>query len=393
MQQIRRPQEIKALTGIRALPPLILVLYHYCEGHGYRSAPWFDLPVGKGYLWVEFFFALSGFVLVHVYGPKSEAFRDGTGYWPFLKARLARLYPVHFVTLMTMLVLMLALNAIAAVYGYTSIYHQPYPPINTWPSFAANLFLVHAWNLFPWLTWNGASWFVSAEFLLCILFPLYILWARGGIVKGLIAVCAGMLALAYLSSTTHHGLDLTFQNGCLRGMADFCVGCGMAMLYRRACEAGSSALPEWFFSLGQCAALAFLFWTVYAIGWSHSPKDIWTAGALFLLIFAVAFDRGFLAKFFALSPMRKLGEWSYGIYMGQIFWLQLIRYFEQRVYPPGETIVMGSRFCDLLWWCEPFALVGVCVLWGAVLTYCVERPGAKFLKGWFGCIHKRLGSA
>ncbi len=63
-----RPVEIKALAGARALPPLILVLFHYCEGHGYRGAKWFDLPVGKGYLWVEFFFALSGFVLTYVYG-------------------------------------------------------------------------------------------------------------------------------------------------------------------------------------------------------------------------------------------------------------------------------------------------------------------------------------
>src|ERR1700722_18830107 len=96
-----RPTEIRALKGARALPPLILVLFHFCEGHGYRGAKWFDLPVAKGYLWVEFFFALSGFVLTYVYGSRAGEFWRGFGtYFEFLKARLARLYPLHLAMLL-----------------------------------------------------------------------------------------------------------------------------------------------------------------------------------------------------------------------------------------------------------------------------------------------------
>jgi peptidoglycan/LPS O-acetylase OafA/YrhL len=382
MSRYARPKEIQALSGIRALPPLILVLYHYCEGHGYRGVAWFDLPVGKGYLWVEFFFALSGFILTHVYGQRTGMFRTATGYWTFLKSRLSRLYPVHVFTLLTMLALMWALNVMAAAYGYVSIYHQPYPPINTGPSFVANLFLVQAWNLFPWLTWNGASWFVSVEFFLCILFPLYLMWSRGNVLQAFALIAVGWIALALLASSTRHGLDLTFHDGVLRGAADFAVGCGLAMLYRQAVAAGALALPGWVYSSVQVLALAFLAWTLYGIGWSHSPKDIWTASALFVLIFTVAFDRGFLACALAVKPMRKLGEWSYAVYMGQIFWLQIIRWFEQRVYPPGETILLGRRFCDLLWWWEPFILIGVCTLWGAILCRWVEMPASRILKRW-----------
>src|ERR1700733_7349411 len=75
-----RPAEIKALSGARAFPPLILVLYHFCEGHGYRGNFVFDAIVAKGYLWVEFFFVLSGFILTHVYGrqppPRGAASAD-----------------------------------------------------------------------------------------------------------------------------------------------------------------------------------------------------------------------------------------------------------------------------------------------------------------------------
>src|SRR6476660_2858059 len=96
--RVAKPSDIRALSGARALPPLLLVLYHYHEAHGYQNARWFDVFVSKGYLWVEFFFALSGFILVHVYGARASF-----GYREFLKARFSRLYPLHLFTLLLML--------------------------------------------------------------------------------------------------------------------------------------------------------------------------------------------------------------------------------------------------------------------------------------------------
>ena len=397
MRPSTRPLEIKALSGARALPPLILVLYHFCEGHGYRGSDlpacmghpwvaffqcgkWFDLPVGKGYLWVEFFFALSGFILVHVYGARAQEFWRGKAYVPFLQARLSRLYPLHLFLLFAMLLLMVTLNQLSYWGGYVSIYHQPYPPMNTWPSFVANLFLVQAWNLFPWLTWNGASWFVSVEFLLCLLFPVYVLLSRGGVLRALALIGTGVAALTFIAQSSGHGLDVTFHNGALRGMAGFAVGVGMAMLYRSAREAGAERLPDWFWSAMQVLVLVFLYWATYRTGWSHSPNDIWFALALYTLIFAIAFDRGFLARAFATRPLLKLGEWSYAIYMGQTFFLQFIRFFEQRFYPPPDTIVFGYRFADLIWWSEPFALLLVCVGWGALLAIFIEHPANAALR-------------
>lgn len=374
------PSQIRALAGARALPPLILVLYHFCEGHGYRAAKWFDVPVGKGYLWVEFFFALSGFILIHVYGSRAREFWRGKAFVPFLQARLARLYPVHLFTLFSMLFLMLALNQLSYWGGYVSIYHQPYAPVNTGPSFVANLFLVQAWNLFPWLTWNGASWFVSVEFLLCLLFPIYVLLSRGGLWRALALIGAGLAALTFMAQTSGHGLDITFHNGIFRGMAGFAVGVGMAMLFRSANEAGAERLPEWVYSVGQLAVLAFLYWATYRTGWSHGPNDIWFALALYTLVFAIAFDRGFLARFFSSRVLLRLGEWSYAIYMGQTFWLQFIRYFEQRFYPPPDTILFGRRFADLIWWAEPFALLLVCIAWGALLAVFIEHPANAYLR-------------
>ncbi len=378
-----RPVEIKALSGARALPPLILVLYHFCEGHFYRDAKWFDVPVGKGYLWVEFFFALSGFILIHVYGGRAWEFWRGKAYIPFLQARLARLYPLHLFTLFAILFLLWAQNTLADLGGYVSFYNQPYHPMLTLPSFVANLFLVQAWNLFPWLTWNGASWFVSVEFLLCLLFPIYVLLSRGGWLRGFAMLGVGLAALTYMAQTSGHGLDITFHNGIFRGMAGFAVGVGLAMLYGAAIKGGAERLPDWIYSVAQIAVLGFFYWATYKTGWAHTPNDMWFALALYALIFVLAFDRGFLARAFASQPLLKLGEWSYAIYMGQTFWLQAIHYFEQRWYPPDNAIVLGQRWGSLIWWIEPFALLIVCVIWGALLAIFVEHPANAYLRRMF----------
>jgi peptidoglycan/LPS O-acetylase OafA/YrhL len=392
-----RPVEIKALSGARAFPPLLLVLYHFCEGHGYRGiqqpicavngwanffvcGKWFDLPVGRGYLWVEFFFALSGFILVHVYGERALAFWKGKAFLPFVKARLARLYPVHLATLLSILFLVWTLNWLSYIGGYTSIYHQPYAPMNTWPSFVANLFLVQGWNLFPWLTWNGASWFVSVEFLLCLLFPVFVLLSRLRWGYGVVLIGLGLAALTFIAQTSHHGLDVTFHNGIFRGMAGFAVGVGMAMLYRAAKQAGEEKLPLWLHHGAQGLALAYFLWATYETGWSHSPNDMWFATALYLLIFVLAFDRGFLAAALASKVPMRLGEWSYAIYMGQTFWLQAIRYLEQQHYPPGGTLILGLRFSDVMWWLEPVLLLLVCIGWGALLAVLVEHPANAWLR-------------
>jgi hypothetical protein len=66
--------------------------------------------------------------------------------------------------------------------------------------------------------------------------------------------------------------------------------------------------------------------------------------------------------------------------MGQTFWLQAVRYFEQRWFPPPDTMILGLRFSDVMWWLEPFLLMGVCIVWGALLAKFVEHPANRLLR-------------
>jgi len=379
-----RPVEIKALSGARALPPLLLVLYHYHEGHGYQHFRLFDVFVAKGYLWVEFFFALSGFILVYVHGDKPM---DWRGHMEFLKARLARLYPLHIATLLIMRAMIVVLNALAAAGGYYSIYNAPgYHPYATWPSFIGNLFLVQAWHLFPSLSWNGVSWFVSVLFFIMLLFPAFLWTARGPVWRGVALIAAGLVTLWILVSTSGHGLDITFDFGIVRGLADFSIGVGLAMIYR-ALRATGDAAPEWQLSLAQALVLGLYLYAVYNTGWSHRPQDFWVVPPLLGLILVMAFDRGFLARAFSTRPLLLLGEWSFAIYLGQTTWLQLIRFAEARIYPG----LVASPTTHII---EPIALVIICTLWGCLLYVVVEKPAGTALHRFFAKQKERgTGSA
>jgi peptidoglycan/LPS O-acetylase OafA/YrhL len=77
-----------ALDGLRGVAALAVLVLH--------RGRWFYEPggfLGHGYLAVDFFFLLSGFVIAFAYDGR---IRDGLGVWAFMRLRLIRLYPLIF---------------------------------------------------------------------------------------------------------------------------------------------------------------------------------------------------------------------------------------------------------------------------------------------------------
>src|SRR5690554_6456686 len=99
MAVIPYPHELKPLTSLRFLAAFWVLLYHFKDhlGLGLRQ---FGL-VADGYLGVDLFFTLSGFILAHVYLQSLEGGRFGYG--GFLKNRIARVYPMHLAALAAMI--------------------------------------------------------------------------------------------------------------------------------------------------------------------------------------------------------------------------------------------------------------------------------------------------
>jgi len=99
MQPIRpeTARYLPPLTGIRALAALLVLGMHADQNisAGVSSV----LPfLKRGYLGVDFFFVLSGFIITHVYF-SSLARPNRSAVQVFLWHRLIRLYPVHITVL------------------------------------------------------------------------------------------------------------------------------------------------------------------------------------------------------------------------------------------------------------------------------------------------------
>ena len=151
---------IKPLTSLRFVAAYWVVVHHYwphLAGAGAQPP-----LIARGYLGVELFFVLSGFILCHVYLPQFEEGRFR--YRDFLWARLARIYPMHIATLVGMGAMAGAALAIGLSVD---------PNVLSLAALPANLTLTQAWGLAPVAGWNHPSWSISAEWFAYIAFPAF----------------------------------------------------------------------------------------------------------------------------------------------------------------------------------------------------------------------------
>lgn len=79
-----------ALDGLRGVAAVMVVLFHMFEGSARDFQFHMDQIINHGYLSVDFFFMLSGFVIGYAYDDRWEKMN----LWNFCKRRLVRLQPM-----------------------------------------------------------------------------------------------------------------------------------------------------------------------------------------------------------------------------------------------------------------------------------------------------------
>jgi peptidoglycan/LPS O-acetylase OafA/YrhL len=163
---------LHSLDAARGLAALAIVVWHwqhiYMIGGGKLATtdiqPFYAVlfPLyDHGWLAVEFFFTLSGFIFFWLYGQRiADKSLTPRAFWV---ARFSRLYPLHFIALL--LVAGMQLNLLAN--GHESFVYDGTTPFN----FVMNmLFLQH---FLPFFTFNGPEWSVGVEIILYVLFFFY----------------------------------------------------------------------------------------------------------------------------------------------------------------------------------------------------------------------------
>jgi peptidoglycan/LPS O-acetylase OafA/YrhL len=259
MTPLAYPQELKPLTSLRFIAAFWVLLYHFKDHLGLGMGQ-IGL-VADGYLGVDLFFTLSGFILAHVYLQSLEHSRFSYG--GFLKNRIARVYPMHLAALAAMLALFAGASALGAGVGS--------PEAFKWSDLPAHLLMVHAWGTTEAVGWNFPSWSISAEWGAYLLFPLAAaLVLRAQQWASLMAL--GALALCLWSfwvlSNLHHALpwvgrdfsQMTAQIGALRILPSFLLGVALYAFGRAHPAPKSWAWPIVCVSAGWVIAVTMMHW-------------------------------------------------------------------------------------------------------------------------------------
>jgi hypothetical protein len=96
-------QQIRSLTALRGMAALIILLHHtfyFLVPDLQKTVSSATRFIDNGYLAVDFFFILSGFILAYVYVRQFESSVSLPTYRVFLFSRFACLYPPHFLMLL-----------------------------------------------------------------------------------------------------------------------------------------------------------------------------------------------------------------------------------------------------------------------------------------------------
>ncbi len=160
--------EIKALTGLRIVAAVWVVLFHFRPMLSDISPDFREdlAPVlNCGAQGVDLFFILSGFVLSWNYLDRMGRSWSTRETLHFLWLRLARVWPVYLVTLhLAALLVILSLH----------VGHVPLPEANslTAVSYVRQVLLMQLWfePFFDGTSWDGPAWSISAEWLAYLLF-------------------------------------------------------------------------------------------------------------------------------------------------------------------------------------------------------------------------------
>jgi peptidoglycan/LPS O-acetylase OafA/YrhL len=353
-----------ALDSWRGICACLVCLYHFKDtafGNKYPQI------MNNFYLYVDFFFVLSGFIIAYNYQSKLS---DGFNVFGFMFLRLGRVYPLHIFMLVTIIT-------------YTAIGGGEELPHSSGLSVLTNLLLIHSLGIHDTLTWNCPSWSISVEFYTYALFAMALVVCRE-MMKPVVLILALLISPALLFMFGSHSIAVAHDFGLIRCIYGFSIGVLCCNLYKKYFCVEKAGLPAIVATILEVAAVS-----VMATFIAFSSQGVVTLAtplifALVVMVFAI--QRGFISKLLSCSPMAFVGSVSYSIYMVHMFIQHCIRdlgYLLDSLFPTQiftYVYVDGRRalFLGTELWQGAIACVMMllCVITVSCLTHrLIEMPG------------------
>ncbi|WP_245301783.1 acyltransferase [Bradyrhizobium sp. LTSP885] len=338
------PRRFVVLDFYRFVAALGVFIFHLKNIDQGISPAW----NGSYGLFVDMFFILSGFVISYSYPATSTGIR---AYGRFMVRRIARIYPLHLLTLLAFAGLVAF--GIAGPTAHSGL-----------ADFLYNLFLVQAWGVTDHLSFNTPAWSISAELFCYLLFPLLMLLAasvRPIVLAIIVAAAYGILAHAWLPIWAERSqmYGANFDYGMLRALPSFLNGILLTVLFKLSGPYRSKPVA--------IAGIALFLLSVLILNVFAKPDlaiILFSLAILFTAVGESAFKR-----FPGSAWLGRLGNTSYAIYM--LHELLLILLFK----PAWSYLGLQPGAFPL------FAL-GCCVVLttAADITYVyVENPARKLI--------------
>lgn len=216
------------LTGLRGILALWVTCYHLIPQFVHTVPSWVIDIADLGYIAVDFFFVLSGFVIAMTHQEQLALYPNRHNLYSFYIKRIARIYPLHLAVMLLYLVL-------PAAYFYTG---RELPSGGRYDvtNYFMSLMLINNWGFSQTLSWNVPSWSISAEFASYLAFPFIATYLNRvrkryfpPIVIGL--CCGAILVIFSQKGATNIGEFIPLL-GMWRCLFEFMLGTVIYSLYR-----------------------------------------------------------------------------------------------------------------------------------------------------------------
>ncbi len=342
---------IPALTGVRGVAALWVVLYHMQDAAKLdgRFAPLRGISLlAEGWRGVDLFFVLSGFILFYVH---ADDFRAPG--WAVTKryaaARFWRVYP---------------LNAVVLVLIFMTAWVAPgfMDPGSFGAAAAVQSFLLaQRWFMPDFGSINGPSWSLSVEILGYASFPL-VAWGLNRISMPARRLSVAGLCLAVLVAASYRlgfaDANITGRLTILRMFPAFIAGCALAAFFlsgraRAGRHSGALGVGSFVLIIVLCGIPFAPAWTVFPI-----------AG----LVLSLAYERGPVSSVMASAPVVWLGRISFSLYLTHFTVLNLVIWVTANDANDGRGGGGPSRWLFLAW------VLTIIVAVASLVYYMAERP-------------------
>jgi peptidoglycan/LPS O-acetylase OafA/YrhL len=320
-----------------------------------------------GYLWVDFFFVLSGFIISHVYGQWLDEGVRGFQYRSFLYARWTRIYPLHFAVVIAFVAFeffqMGLHHALGVLPGF-----QAFTGGHAVSGIFSQLFLVNSIGLHNRLMWNFASWSISAEFFAYLVFPvLFVALSRRSAAVSWLAFSILLGLLNFLALTNGGRLALHHDFGAVRCLLEFSIGILTYQAYR------SQHTQRWIAS--DAAFIVVL--TLILVGMMTYVRDVLLIPAFAALILTAARNEGAIARVLATRALVHLGNISYSVYMVNILLFEIVNMSSKWMAGSRFGKDFGIGYSWLAW----FAAMALVITVSSLTYRHIERPAEAYLRG------------